>query len=38
MGFVPAEFAKPDTKIEVEIRGRRFAAVIVTKPIFKPAK
>ncbi|HEX7570915.1 MAG TPA: glycine cleavage system aminomethyltransferase GcvT [Verrucomicrobiae bacterium] len=38
MGYVPAEFAKPDTKIEVEIRGRRFAAVIVTKPIFKPAK
>jgi aminomethyltransferase len=38
MGFVPAEFAKPDTKIEIEIRGRRFAAVIVPKPIFKPAK
>ena len=38
MGFVPAELAKPDTKIEIEIRGRRFAAVIVPKPIFKPGK
>ena len=38
MGFVPAELAKPDTKIEIEIRGRRFAAVIVPKPIFKLGK
>ena len=38
MGFVPAELAKPETKIEIEIRGRRFAAVIVPKPIFKPGK
>jgi len=38
MGFVPPELAAPDTKIEVEIRGRRFAAVVVTKPIYKIAK
>jgi aminomethyltransferase len=38
MGFVPAEFAKPDTKIEIEIRGRRFAAVVVPKPIYKAGK
>jgi len=35
MGFVPPEFAKPDTKIEIEIRGKRFAAVVVQKPIYK---
>jgi aminomethyltransferase len=35
MGYVPAELAKADTKIEIEIRGKRFAAVIVKKPIFK---
>jgi aminomethyltransferase len=35
MGFVPPEFAKPDTKIEIEIRGKRFAAVVVKKPIFQ---
>jgi len=35
MGYVPPEFAKVDTKIEVEIRGRRFAAVVVPKPILK---
>jgi aminomethyltransferase len=35
MGYVPPEFAKPETKIEVEIRGRRFPAVVVPKPIYK---
>jgi aminomethyltransferase len=37
MGYVPPEFAKPDTQIEIEIRGKRFAAVVVKKPIFKKA-
>jgi len=35
MGYVPPEFAKPDTKIEIKIRGKRFAAVVVQKPIYK---
>ncbi len=35
MGYVPPEFAKADTKIEIEVRGKRFAAVIVKKPIYK---
>jgi len=35
MGYVPPEFAKPDTKIEIEIRGKRFAAVVVKKPIYQ---
>jgi aminomethyltransferase len=35
MGYVPTQFAKPDTRIEVEIRGRRFAAVVVPKPIYR---
>jgi aminomethyltransferase len=38
MGYVPTEFAKADTKIEIEVRGRRFGAVVVPKPIYKPAK
>jgi len=38
MGYVPPEFAKPDTKIEIEIRGKRFAAVVVAKPIYKTGK
>ena len=38
LGYVPAEFAKADTRIEIEIRGRRFPAVVVGKPIYrKPA-
>ena len=35
LGYVPPEFAKADTKIEIEIRGKRCAAVVVPKPIFK---
>ena len=35
MGYVPLEWAKPDTKIEIEIRGKRFAAVVVPKPIYR---
>jgi glycine cleavage system T protein (aminomethyltransferase) len=35
MGYVPPEFAKADKKIEIEIRGKRFAAAVVQKPIYK---
>ncbi len=35
MGYVPPEFAKPDTKIEIEIRGKRFAAIVVKKPVYQ---
>jgi aminomethyltransferase len=35
LGYVPPEFAKPDTKIEIEIRGKRLAAVVVLKPIYR---
>ena len=38
LGYVPVEFAQADTKLEIEIRGRRFPAVVVPKPIYrKPA-
>jgi aminomethyltransferase len=35
MGYVPPEFAKKDTKIVIEIRGKGFAAIVVPKPIYK---
>jgi aminomethyltransferase len=35
LGYVPTEFAKPGTVIEIEARGRRSPAVVVAKPIFK---
>ena len=35
LGYVPPEFAKAETPIEIEIRGKRAAAVIVKKPIYK---
>jgi len=38
MGYVPPQFAKTNTAIEIEIRGKRSAAVVVPKPIYrKPA-
>jgi aminomethyltransferase len=38
MGYVPPQFAKPGTAIKIEIRGKRFAAIVVPKPIYrKPA-
>ncbi|MBI5774118.1 MAG: glycine cleavage system aminomethyltransferase GcvT [Verrucomicrobia bacterium] len=35
MGYVPPALAVVGTKIEIEIRGRRFAAEVVKKPIYK---
>jgi aminomethyltransferase len=37
LGFVPVEFAAPGTALEVEIRGRRAPALVVPKPIYRPA-
>jgi aminomethyltransferase len=38
LGYVPPESAKAGTSIEIEIRGKRCAAVIGPKPIYQPAK
>jgi aminomethyltransferase len=35
MGYVPPEHAKAGTLIEIEARGKRAPAVVVTKPIYK---
>ncbi|MBI3192304.1 MAG: glycine cleavage system protein T, partial [Pedosphaera parvula] len=35
MGYVPPEFARPGTPIEIEIRGKRAAACISTKPLYR---
>jgi aminomethyltransferase len=34
LGFVPPEFAKPQSPIEIEIRDKRARAAIVPKPIY----
>jgi len=34
LGYVPPQLAAPGTEIEVEIRGNRFPAVLVRKPIY----
>jgi aminomethyltransferase len=35
MGYVPPEFSPVDTRIEIEIRGKQYAAVVVKKPLYK---
>lgn len=35
MGYVPPEFAGAETRIEIEIRGKRAPAVVVRKPIYR---
>jgi len=35
LGYVPVKFAKPQTPIEIEIRGKRAAATIVPRPLFR---
>lgn len=37
LGYVPPGLAKPGTKIEIEIRGKLFAAEVVAKPIYRRA-
>jgi aminomethyltransferase len=37
LGYVPPQYAVPGQRIEVEIRGQRFAAEVVKKPIYRKA-
>ena len=37
MGYVPTEWAKPDTQLEIEIRGKPAPAIVVPKPIYRRA-
>lgn len=37
MGYLPAEFSKIGTPVQVEVRGRLFPAEVVKKPFYKPA-
>jgi aminomethyltransferase len=35
LGYVPQEFGKAQTPLEIEVRGRRFGAVVVPKPFYR---
>jgi aminomethyltransferase len=35
MGYLPPEFAKANTPVEIEIRGKRSPALLVPKPIYR---
>lgn len=38
MAYLPVASAEPGTRIDVEIRGRRYAAEVARKPLFAPPK
>ena len=38
MGYVPPEFSKAGTHIQIEIRGNKFPAVIIQKPFYNQGK
>lgn len=35
MGYLPVEYAKIGTEVEIDVRGRKCAAVVVKKPFYK---
>lgn len=35
MGYLPVEYAAVGTNVEIEVRGKRFPAVVVKKPFYK---
>jgi aminomethyltransferase len=35
LAYLPAEFAKPGTAIEIDVRGRRFPAQVEKKPLWR---
>ncbi len=37
MAYLPAEFSKLGTPLQIEVRGRLFPAEVVKKPFYKPA-
>ena len=37
MAYVPPAFATPGTALQIEIRGKRFAAEVVKKPFYRKA-
>jgi aminomethyltransferase len=37
MAYLPAEFSKLGTRLQIEVRGKHFPAEVVKKPFYKPA-
>lgn len=37
LAYLPADLAKPGQSVEVDIRGRKFAAVVEKKPFYRPS-
>lgn len=36
LAYLPAGWTKPGTAVDIEVRGRKFPAVVVKKPFYKP--
>jgi aminomethyltransferase len=38
MAYLPLEYTKPGTALQIDVRGRLFPAEVVKKPFYKPAR
>ena len=38
MAYLPAQFSKPGTALQIDVRGRLFPAAVVKKPFYKPTQ
>jgi len=37
MAYLPAQYSKPGTELQIDVRGRLFPAKVVKKPFYKPS-
>ncbi len=37
MGYLPVELARPGTELAIDVRGKKFPAIVVKKPFYKKA-
>jgi aminomethyltransferase len=35
MAYLPAQYSKPGTELQIDVRGRLFPAKVVKKPFYK---
>ena len=37
LGYLPMSLTKKDTKLEIEINGQNYSAIVIDKPIYDPS-
>ena len=37
LGYLPINLSKKDTKLEIEINGHNYSAIVIDKPLYDPS-